>query len=341
MASPKKATSTFCALATAAPTNRMIFILFIYFQLKCIFQSSRVVSRLQLMASLLISALVTSCVSVPLPKVTTIRGKPGAPRVAMPSVALGNAGGCHPDPNGNEATDPTCPAYNVVLSAIDVGYRSFHDALSYSNQAGLGAALKEAMTGARQVPRADLFAMSMVPKYLMGYNLTKRAVHASLQQLELAYIDLVMVHHRAADVTDWPRTVSTMHAFPADFVYPRNPVVNGSKSQWFTPPCALADGTWTQCQDETWRALIEMRDAGLIRAIGVSNWQVSNLARMKAMGYELPAVNQIEVRKRKERGRERRGVGIAARCPLCCRAFSTYVAHPPCSSLHLPPIFLQ
>ena len=259
------------------------------------------------MASLLISALVTSCVSVPLPKVTTIRGKPGAPRVAMPSVALGNAGGCHPDPNGNEATDPTCPAYAVVLSAIDVGYRSFHDALSYSNQAGLGAALKEAMTGARQVPRADLFAMSMVPKYLMGYNLTKRAVHASLQQLELAYIDLVMVHHRAADVTDWPRTVSTMHAFPADFVYPRNPVVNGSKSQWFTPPCALADGTWTQCQDETWRALIEMRDAGLIRAIGVSNWQVSNLARMKAMGHELPAVNQIEVRKRKrERERETR-----------------------------------
>jgi diketogulonate reductase-like aldo/keto reductase len=50
-----------------------------------------------------------------------------------------------------------------------------------------------------------------------------------------------------------------------------------------------------------------MRDAGLIRAIGVSNWQVSNLARMKAMGHELPAVNQIEVRKRKrERERETR-----------------------------------
>ena len=31
MASPKKATSTFCALATAAPTNRMIFILLFIF----------------------------------------------------------------------------------------------------------------------------------------------------------------------------------------------------------------------------------------------------------------------------------------------------------------------
>ena len=41
--------------------------------------------------------------------------------------------------------------------------------------------------------------MSMVPKYLMGYNNTIAAVEASLQQLQVEYLDLVMIHHRAAD----------------------------------------------------------------------------------------------------------------------------------------------
>merc|ERR1712046_341221 len=48
------------------------------------------------------------------------------------------------------------------------------------------------------------------------------------------------------------------------------------------------------CQDETWKALVELKAAGKIRAIGVSNWMVSNLQRMVDLGQELPAVNQIE-----------------------------------------------
>ena len=65
--------------------------------------------------------------------------------------------------------------------------------------------------------------------------------------------------------------------------------------QWGPPPCALADPTWQTCQDEGWKALVQLKKAGKIRAIGVSNWQVANLRRMHALGQEMPAVNQVSV----------------------------------------------
>ncbi|GAB2525432.1 aldo/keto reductase [Microbacterium petrolearium] len=46
---------------------------------------------------------------------------------------------------------------------------------------------------------------------------------------------------------------------------------------------------------ETWRAMIEIRDQGLARAIGVSNFQVPHLERIIAETGVTPAVNQIEV----------------------------------------------
>jgi diketogulonate reductase-like aldo/keto reductase len=46
---------------------------------------------------------------------------------------------------------------------------------------------------------------------------------------------------------------------------------------------------------ETWQALIELRDEGLVRAIGVSNFQPSHLARIIDETGETPAVNQVEL----------------------------------------------
>lgn len=46
---------------------------------------------------------------------------------------------------------------------------------------------------------------------------------------------------------------------------------------------------------EAWRALIDARDAGLIRWIGVSNFLPEHLDRLAAETGELPVVNQIEM----------------------------------------------
>jgi 2,5-diketo-D-gluconate reductase A len=46
---------------------------------------------------------------------------------------------------------------------------------------------------------------------------------------------------------------------------------------------------------ETWKAFIELRDEGLVRAIGVSNFQAAHLERIIAETGETPAINQVEL----------------------------------------------
>jgi 2,5-diketo-D-gluconate reductase A len=46
---------------------------------------------------------------------------------------------------------------------------------------------------------------------------------------------------------------------------------------------------------ETWKALIELQQEGLVRAIGVSNFQPAHLARLEAETGVQPALNQVEL----------------------------------------------
>ncbi|PAV17984.1 Aldo keto reductase [Pyrrhoderma noxium] len=46
---------------------------------------------------------------------------------------------------------------------------------------------------------------------------------------------------------------------------------------------------------EAYRALLEKRDAGKIRTVGVSNYGVKHLEEIREAGLETPAVNQIEL----------------------------------------------
>lgn len=46
---------------------------------------------------------------------------------------------------------------------------------------------------------------------------------------------------------------------------------------------------------EAWQTLIEVRDAGLVRHIGVSNFLPAHIERLERETGELPAVNQIEL----------------------------------------------
>lgn len=46
---------------------------------------------------------------------------------------------------------------------------------------------------------------------------------------------------------------------------------------------------------ETWQTLIELRDEGLVRAIGVSNFQAAHLERIVAETGQTPAINQVEL----------------------------------------------
>lgn len=46
---------------------------------------------------------------------------------------------------------------------------------------------------------------------------------------------------------------------------------------------------------DTWKALVELRDAGLVRSIGVSNFTIAHLERIIGETGVVPAVNQVEL----------------------------------------------
>ena len=65
---------------------------------------------------------------------------------------------------------------------------------------------------------------------------------------------------------------------------------------------------------DTWRAFIEMRDEGLARSIGVSNFEPEHLRRVIEETGETPAINQVELHPHLQQvglRREHRELGIA------------------------------
>ncbi|PFG62704.1 2,5-diketo-D-gluconate reductase A [Thioclava sp. ES.031] len=68
---------------------------------------------------------------------------------------------------------------------------------------------------------------------------------------------------------------------------------------------------------EAWKALIELRDAGRIRAIGVSNFLPDHLERLIEETGEAPAINQIELHPRFQQAAQREvheKLGITTEC---------------------------
>ncbi len=133
----------------------------------------------------------------------------------------------------------------AVSRALEVGYRHIDTAAAYRNEAAVGQAIRAA-----GLDRGEVFITTKCFNDDQGHEQARRAFHASLERLEVDYVDLYLIH--------WP--------VPAHDRYV-----------------------------ETWKAFIELRDEGLIRAIGVSNFQPSHLERVIAETGETPAINQIEL----------------------------------------------
>lgn len=84
--------------------------------------------------------------------------------------------------------------------------------------------------------REDLFITSKIPPSHQGYDKAKQSIEASLEKLDLDYIDLMLIH--------WPGSVGLTQKDERNREY----------------------------RHGTWRALEEYVDKGLIMSIGVSNF---------------------------------------------------------------------
>ena len=77
----------------------------------------------------------------------------------------------------------------VVLRALQAGYRHIDTAAGYGNEAGVGDALR-----ASQIPREDVFITTKLANSEHGRDKTLAAFDASMAKLGLDYLDLYLIH---------------------------------------------------------------------------------------------------------------------------------------------------
>ncbi|AXL21035.1 MULTISPECIES: aldo/keto reductase [Megasphaera] len=103
--------------------------------------------------------------------------------VAMPVLGL-----------GVYQIDDASLCEQIVRDALRAGYRLIDTAAAYGNEEAVGRAVKRS-----GVPREDIFITTKVWVQDFGYEKTKRAVAASLEKLDMAYVDLVLLHQQLSD----------------------------------------------------------------------------------------------------------------------------------------------
>lgn len=162
----------------------------------------------------------------------------------QPSIRL-NSGHDIPQLGFGVFKVPPGEARDVVLRALDAGYRSIDTAAMYRNEEGVGAAI-----AATDIPREDIFVTTKLNNDAHGYDAALRAFELSRQRLGLEYVDLYLIH--------WP--------LPAQDRYV-----------------------------EAWKAFIKLHQDGLVRSVGVSNFQPAHLERVIDETGVTPALNQIEL----------------------------------------------
>ena len=86
----------------------------------------------------------------------------------------------------------------IVLDAIDVGYRLFDTAAVYGNEAAVGEAIAEAIAMGK-VKREDLFITSKLWVQDMNAYDVDEGIDRSLRNLGLEYIDLYLLHQAMGD----------------------------------------------------------------------------------------------------------------------------------------------
>jgi len=169
---------------------------------------------------------------------------------------------------GTWQSPPDGSLYKAVKGAIESGYRHIDCAYAYENEEEVGKAI-EAVISEGTVTREDLFIVSKLWMCFFRRDRVQVCVKKILAKLKTPYLDLCLIH--------WPMSF-------------------GESDTELVPIGAdgnVIDGNIDYL--EAWQGLEDCVNAGLIKSIGVSNFNTKQIERLVSSATIKPVTNQVEI----------------------------------------------
>jgi len=155
----------------------------------------------------------------------------------------------------------------AVESALKTGYRHIDCAAVYGNEAEVGNALAETFS-TTDINRENVHITSKLWNTAHRKQDVIPALKKSLNDLKLDYLDLYLMH--------WPVAFKPgLEGFP-----------QGEEDYLSLDEVPII---------ETWEAMLEAKQQGLIRHAGVSNFSIEKLEDLKSKTDDFPEMNQVEL----------------------------------------------
>ena len=156
---------------------------------------------------------------------------------------------------------------DAVKTALKVGYRHIDCAAVYGNEKEVGEALQQSFSE-YDIKRKDVWITSKLWNTAHKPDDVIPALKQTLSDLQLEYLDLYLIH--------WPIAFKPgLEGFPQ------------------------SDDDYLSLDEvpivETWKAMLEAKEQGLIKHAGVSNFSIKKLKNLSAKTDDAPEMNQIEL----------------------------------------------
>lgn len=167
---------------------------------------------------------------------------------------------------GTWKSSPSQVREAVVYAIKEQGYRHIDCAFIYGNEKEIGQALEDVFKSS-QLKRQDIFITSKVWNTYHSRSRVMECCQKSLSSLGLKYIDLYLIH--------WP------HGFQEGG---ENFPSNGQGG------IVYSDVDYV----ETWKGMEDCFNAGLVKSIGLSNFNSVQIDRVLSTCSIKPVMNQVE-----------------------------------------------